>query len=99
VCSIRVVCWIGLIVGLGFAMAISLIIAEKLEAAKKTKSFILNCQRLTEVPGTVLDSEWCRHHLQSMHLKNNCIRTVVSATRARICIHIFMCDRENECIY
>jgi len=60
-------------------MAVSLIIAEKLEAAKKTKSFILNCQRLTKVPDTVLDSEWCHHHLQSLHLKNNCIHTMVSA--------------------
>ncbi|XP_065912829.1 leucine-rich repeat-containing protein 57-like isoform X2 [Dysidea avara] len=57
-------------------MAISHIIAEKLEAAKKTKSLILNCQRLTDVPDAALDSEWCHQHLQSLHLKNNCIRTM-----------------------
>ena len=67
-----------MIVGFSIAMAISLIVAEKFEAAKKTKSFILNCQRLTDVPDTVLDSEWCHQHLQALHLKNNCICKMVS---------------------
>ena len=84
--------WIVLIVGSGFVMAISHIIAEKLEAAKKTKSLILNCQRLTDVPDAALDSEWCHQHLQSLHLKNNCIRTMpVSVARTplkNLCSHV-----------
>ena len=51
---------------------------EKLEAAKTTKSFVLNGQRLTDVPHVVLEDEWCQQHLQSLYLKNNLICRVVS---------------------
>ena len=54
------------------------IVVEKLEVAKMTKSFVLNGQRLTDVPGVVLEDEWCQRYLQSLYLKNNLIRGVVS---------------------
>ena len=53
-------------------------IAEKLETAKRTKSFILNGQRLTDVPDVVLEDKWCQQHLQALHLKNNLIYRMVS---------------------
>ena len=54
------------------------VVIEKLEVAKVTKSFVLNGQRLTDVPGVVLEDEWCQQYLQSLYLKNNLIRGVVS---------------------
>lgn len=55
-----------------------LVVVEKLEAAKMTKSFVLNGQRLTDVPDVVLEDEWCQQYLHSLYLKNNLIRRVVS---------------------
>ena len=55
-----------------------LAVVEKLEAAKMTKSFVLNGQRLTDVPEVVLEDEWCQQYLQSLYLKNNLICRVVS---------------------
>ena len=55
-----------------------LAVVEKLEAAKMTKSFVLNGQSLTDVPEVVLEDEWCRQYLQSLYLKNNLICRVVS---------------------
>lgn len=54
------------------------VVFEKLEAAKTTKSFVLNGQRLTDVPYVVLEDEWCQQHLRSLYLKNNLICRVVS---------------------
>jgi len=53
-------------------------VVEKLEAAKKTKSFVLNGQRLTDVPDAVLEDEWCQQYLQSLYLKNNLMCKIVS---------------------
>lgn len=54
------------------------VVVEKLEAAKITKSFILNGQRLTNVPDIVLEDEWSQNCLQSLYLKNNLICRIVS---------------------
>ena len=54
-----------------------LVAVEKLEAAKM---IVLNGQRLTDVPGVVLEDEWCQQYLHSLYLKNNLICRVVSDT-------------------
>ena len=64
------------------------IVVEKLEVAKMTKSFVLNGQRLTDVPGVVLEDEWCQRYLQSLYLKNNLIRGVVSYNVYREYIYV-----------
>lgn len=61
-----------------------LAVAEKLEAAKMTKTFALNGQRLTDVPDVVLEDEWCQQYLQSMYLKNNLICRVVSSCNCNV---------------
>ena len=55
-----------------------LVVTEKLETAKITKTFVLNGQRLTDVPDAVLEDEWCQQYLQSLYLKNNLMCRIVS---------------------
>lgn len=49
-----------------------------LEAAKMTKTFVLNGQRLTDVPAVLVEDEWCQQNLQALYLKNNLICRMVS---------------------